>query len=360
MKKPFTLIVLALAMIGLLAAQTDTAKSTAVAAKKPVFGAACNTCPWGAMAQVVKSAMQFYGYDVQICHNCNAADAPRIVSQARMPPPYKVDANVSVDVAPPNVPGLGPIDFGATGSQFMCDAFHATGRYSTDNPMNNLRLIANIQQPPNYLIVAAKSGSGITDLSQARAKRWPLRVYAQSSSKIVEEVLAFYGLTVKDIVAAGGLVGGSTTDPSTAPDPTSYDVIIHMGGPVSTMPETKTYSDVIQKSSWNFLTLPEPLLAKLAQDFNAERGILPYGWVPGIDRTIPTISQVAMGTVVYARTDFPDSFAYDTAKALDEHQDRLLRTNQIFFYDVHKVGKACDVPLHPGAARYYKEVGYLK
>jgi len=359
MKKYIALIVLALAMIGLMAAQTDAVKSTAVA-KTPVFGAACNTCPWGAMAQVVKSAMQYYGYNVRICHNCNAADSPRIVAQARMPPPYKVDANVSVDVAPPNDPDLGPVDFGATGSQFMCDAYHATGRYSADKPMNNLRLIANIQQLPNFLIVAAKSGNGITDLSNARAKRWPLRIYAQTGSKIVDEVLAYYGLTEKDIVAAGGFVGGSAPDPFGAPDPTSYDIVIHMGAWVSTMPETKTYSDVIQKNSWNFLTLPEPLLAKLAQDFKAERGILPYGWLPGVDRTIPTISIPSMGTVVYARTDFPDTFAYDAAKALDEHQDRLLRTNQYFFYDVHQVAKACDVPPHPGAARYYREVGYIK
>jgi TRAP-type uncharacterized transport system substrate-binding protein len=45
---------------------------------------------------------------------------------------------------------------------------------------------------------------------------------------------------------------------------------------------------------------------------------------------------------------------------LDEHQDRLLWTNQYFFYNVHTVWKACDVPLHPGAAKYYREVGYMK
>jgi TRAP-type uncharacterized transport system substrate-binding protein len=29
-------------------------------------------------------------------------------------------------------------------------------------------------------------------------------------------------------------------------------------------------------------------------------------------------------------------------------------------YDVHNVWKAYEVPLHPGAARYYKERGYMK
>ena len=39
----------------------------------------------GAMAEVVKAAMSPYGYDVQICYNCNGAAAPRIFGDARMP-----------------------------------------------------------------------------------------------------------------------------------------------------------------------------------------------------------------------------------------------------------------------------------
>ena len=361
MKKSLICIITSLVLVGFLAAQSNPEKKAAATVnKKPVFGGACKLCPWGVMADVVKSAMQYYGYDVQICHNCNAEDSPRIVAQARKPPPYKVDANVSVDAAPPNATDLGAIDFGATGGTFLCDAYHGAGRYSKDKPMSNLRLIANIQQPPSYLIVAAKAGTGITDLSQARAKRWPLRIYSGRNSRIADEVLAHYGLSVKEVEAAGGFVGGSSPDPSTAPDPKSYDLIIQTGGWVSTMPERRTWTDVIQQNDWNFLSLPEPLLDKLAKDFKAEREIVPFGWLPGIDRAIPSIMVTGMGTVVYARTDFPESVAYDVAKALNEHQDRLLRTNQQFFYDIHKVWQVCDVPLHGGAARYYKEVGFMK
>lgn len=242
----------------------------------------------------------------------------------------------------------------------MCDAYHGTGMYARDKPMSNLRLIANIEQPPSYLMVAAKASLGITDLSQARAKKWPLRIFAQRNNKMVDEVLANYGLSAKEIEEAGGFVGGSTPDPHGAPDPTSYDLVIHAGGWVSTMPETWTWTDVIQKNNWNYLTLPEPLLAKLAQDFKAEREIVPFGWLPGIDHAIPSIAIPGSGTVVYARTNVPASVAYDAAKALNEHQNLLLRTNQRFFYDIHNVWRACDVPLHPGAARYYKEVGYMK
>ena len=36
-----------------------------IAHKRPVFGGACKSCPWGAMADVVKAALKPYGYDVQ-------------------------------------------------------------------------------------------------------------------------------------------------------------------------------------------------------------------------------------------------------------------------------------------------------
>src|SRR5580765_7974730 len=45
------------------------------ATKKPIVGAACPTCPWGAMAVVIKKAMAFYGWDIQICYYC--AGSPR-------------------------------------------------------------------------------------------------------------------------------------------------------------------------------------------------------------------------------------------------------------------------------------------
>ena len=37
------------------------------AVKRPILGAACPFCPWGALADEVKEAMKPLGYDVQIC-----------------------------------------------------------------------------------------------------------------------------------------------------------------------------------------------------------------------------------------------------------------------------------------------------
>jgi hypothetical protein len=58
--------------------------------------------------------------------------------------------------------------------------------------------------------------------------------------------------------------------------------------------------------------------------------------------------------------DMPDDFAYLVARALDEHQDLLQWSHLNFSYNIHTVWKALDVPPHPGAAKYYRERGYMK
>lgn len=335
---------------GQTAQNVQSAAATGFKAKRPVLGGACKICPWGALGEIVKSALEPSGYDVQICYNCNRADAPRFVAGAKLPPPYEKDPNVSEAMAPPNAPGLGPVDFGVTSTRNLWNAFRGKFEYAADGPHKNLRLIANIQSP-NYLLIAARAELGISDLGQIRQKRWPVRIYAQDNA-ITQSILAYYGLSRNSIEAAGGHIGSAQQDRKT------LDVIIYAGGGLATAPEWNVWYEVSQRFDLEFIELPKELLAKIAREQEMDLGTIPYGLIRGIERRIPTV--VRTGHAVYGRADMPDDFAYTLAKALDEHQDLLQWSHLNFSYNNHNVWKAYDVPLHPGAARYYKSVGYMK
>jgi para-nitrobenzyl esterase len=324
---------------------------TGIAAKRPVFGGACKICPWGAIAEVVQTAMKPYGQDVQFCYNCNAADAPRIVSEARLPPPYKPDPAVPEILAPRNVAGLGPVEFGAVSVQFLRNAYLGTGVYARDGPRANLRLIANIQDP-SYVMVAAKAETGITDLAQIREKRWPVHVLTAGVGGNVAAILSYFGLSKETIEAAGGRVG------ATAEDRETFDVVIGGAGVMTTAPEWRIWTEISQKFNLTFLELPGELLEKLAQESAVERGNIPVGLYRGVVRPISTV--VRTGTAIYGRADMPDDFAYLFAKAMDEQQELLQWKHLSFSYNVHNVWKAYEVPLHPGAERYYRERGYMR
>jgi TRAP-type uncharacterized transport system substrate-binding protein len=55
----------------------------------------------------------------------------------------------------------------------------------------------------------------------------------------------------------------------------------------------------------------------------------------------------------------PDDFAYLLAKALDEGRHLFRLTLLPFSYDEREVAGDRGFPYHPGAERYYREVGYL-
>lgn len=335
----------------LLAAVALSGGQDDVKQKRPVFGGACRLCPWGAMAEVVQAAMKPYGYEVRICYNCNAADAPRIVSEARTPPPYKPDPAVPEILAPRNEPGLGKIDFGATAIQFLRNAYKGSGPYAREAPRANLRLIANIQDP-SYVMVAAKKSTGIKDLSEVKQKRWPVRIFTAGIGGDSTRILAAYGLSRQEVEAAGGRIG------NTPEDRENFDVVIGAGGPMSSAPEWRVWNEISQKFELEFLDLKSDLLDQLAKEGEQERGVIPAGLYRGIERPIPTV--VRTGTVIYGRDDLPDEFTYQVAKALDEQQQLFQWRHMPFSYNVHTVWSAGEVPLHPGAARYYREMGYMK
>jgi TRAP transporter TAXI family solute receptor len=243
----------------------------------------------------------------------------------------------------------GPVDFGATSVQNLYRAYEGKGAYATEGPRRNLRLLATIQAP-NYLIVAVKSELGVTDLSQLKAKRWPLRVLVGNEG---QEALNYYGLTRQAIEAGGGHVGSSTNVAERA----NFDAVV-AGGSLGNAPEFNVWYEVSQKYNLTYLQLPDALLDTLAKENDMQRGSIPNGLLRGIDHPIPTV--VRTGHVVFGRDDMPDDFAYLVARALDEHQDLLQWSHLNFSYNSHTVWKALDVPLHPGAAKYYRERGYMK
>src|SRR5258708_41846 len=92
-KRPaFICVVVAAILIDVFTANAQTANkqtaTTGFAVKKPIIQGAPPGAPWGAMAEIVKTIMKPYGWDVQICYYCNgAARAARLVSKAALAAP---------------------------------------------------------------------------------------------------------------------------------------------------------------------------------------------------------------------------------------------------------------------------------
>ena len=327
-------------------AQAVQAVKTGAAAKKPVFGGSGSNAGWGSIGLITKEAMKSYGWDIQICSACAGAErAARLVSSAALPP--KGGSN---DPPQPTT----PLDFGATGSQYLWWAYQGSHGFAKDpeGPRKQLRLIANIQSP-SYLVVAVKADSQIKDLADIKEKRLSVRILTlMRDGDLALNVLAYYGLTKQVLESFGGSMGGSNP-----PDRNSFDVMIGFAA-MDNMPEYEAWVDVTQRFNLRYLEVPQELRTKLAKENDWEQGRIPFGLFRGVEHPIPAV--VRTGTVIYGRSDMPDDLAYTLAKALDEHQDMLQWSNVTYSYNPFSVWKDFGVPLHPAAEKYYRERGYLK
>ena len=122
-------------------------------------------------------------------------------------------------------------------------------------------------------------------------------------------------------------------------------------------PESNLMYQLTQVQKLVFLQLPEDLLTKLAV-WPSQRVVMPQAYFAGVERNIRTVG--GNGQVVFVRDDAPENFSYDLAKAMDKQKALLKWYVLPFSYDPATATSVRDVPLAPGAARYYREVGYIK
>lgn len=190
----------------------------------------------------------------------------------------------------------------------------------------------------------APSGYDIVDEERA------VRVLAGGGAV---EVLEHYGLSPEKIEARGGSLASSMGATAEA----EFDVIIDSLGSSAMNPESSQWTALSQAHDLKFLPLPEPLLRKLAAHPDYQRVTVKWGFLRGVDREFPTVAR--SGEVIFARAETPDESAYQIARAIDEHRSALKWYVRPYAYDPRTVWRSGSVPLHPGAARYYTEAGYM-
>jgi uncharacterized protein len=320
--------------------------SATIAAKKPVFAGACKACPWGILAKVTADALSFYGYQTTICWVCWSSYGPREMADKTKPvtPPGALDNPDYVEPPPDAVP-----DISATSESNLIDAWNGTGPYARDGRQRrNYRVVAVIRTS-TYMLAAASRKSGITNLRQIKDRVEPTWIVGNN-----QIIFDYYRIKAADLRARGGGIMPSNVSREKR---ASADVFIGTGLLANT-PEQRLWYEASQLNDRVFLDFEEPLIARLAQEPGYQRATVPLALFRGVTRPIPTVMRP--NHFIYVRDDAPDSFAYDVAKALDEHRGLFQVQLEPWYYDRQTVGASKVIPMHPGALKYYRERGYVR
>jgi len=251
--------------------------------------------------------------------------------------------------------GHGPVhdgtaDFGVSNSFDLTFFVTGTGEYEKDGPRGNIRVIGSLI--PFRVAMHVRKDSDIKSLKDLKGKRVSSGFNAQKTiGRIITAHLANAGLTYKDVIGVKTTnVRNSANDFIAGKVDTLFFAVgsgavkqaaAKVGGlrilPVETSPEALARTQEL---------MPGAYLLEVKPARNVE----------GL--TKPT-KLVAFDMVFFANPKVSDDVAYQVTKAIHEGKGALAKTFRPFgLFDPSKMAKPVKgTQFHPGAIKYYKEIG---
>jgi TRAP transporter TAXI family solute receptor len=107
-----------------------------------------------------------------------------------------------------------------------------------------------------------------------------------------------------------------------------------------------------------FLPMDPEIVDQMVERYGYTRAVIPAGTYHGQTEDIPSTAQLF---VFFAHKNLPDDLAYAMTRLTFENKDDLVAAHRVFSDLVLEEGpRHFPIPLHPGAERYYREVGVLE
>ncbi|MCQ2444882.1 MAG: TAXI family TRAP transporter solute-binding subunit [Mailhella sp.] len=217
--------------------------------------------------------------------------------------------------------------------------------------------IINLQDRINYQIVSpiASPVKDLRDLKTMKNLKIGVGSTGGSTEKIFRNLLKEYGITYDDIKKNGGtIVTNSFDDIANMCKDGNIDVFVWIGPG-----EAWFIVDVSGSVPLKWLSIDPAIAEKAAAKLGTHVGTLPAELYKG--KVGPNITTFWDTNAIVVRDNMNDETAYALTKAIVEGKEDIARANPSWKSIDATTGWDGNVfPLHPGAAKYYKEKGFMK
>ena len=257
-----------------------------------------------------------------------------------------IAVSTNASVANVNAIHAGQLDAGLAGAQSVVQGYKGEGKF-VGAKKDNIRVIANLYPEDMHLVLA--KGTQIASLKDLEGKSIGVAAAGSGTQVSVRMILNHYGIKADEHELGLGQSAQRLADGQ-------LDGFFYAGG--------TPFAALIQLGS----TKGFELYKFTKEEVTTINSIIPY-YVPstiagGVYETIaddtPT---VAVNGQLITSVDQPEELVYEITKALWSDKTRGLLDKG------HAKGKAIQletaltgvlIPLHPGAERFYKEIGMIK
>lgn len=180
-----------------------------------------------------------------------------------------------------------------------------------------------------------------------------------SDLPLMNNILEFYGISLKDIKDAGGKIFHAVySDMVNLYKDKHVDfVFTHLGLPGAAITEmTVSRDSSLIALSDDCIDHLNSELGTLSRD--SGRSFIPKGTYKGQEVDVPTV--VSAGELIINK-DVPDNIAHTIIRVICENTEELYKINPANKNFMPETGwKNVALPLHPGAEKFYKAAGFMK
>ncbi|MER1939989.1 TAXI family TRAP transporter solute-binding subunit [Castellaniella sp. FW104-16D08] len=265
---------------------------------------------------------------------------------------YIPDAKSTAQVSKASAENMNLIEAGRGELAFaladtVSDAYKGNTEAGFKAPLTKLRGMTATYN--NYIQIVANAESGIKTLADLKGKRISVGAARSGTELNARAVLKAAGLSYDDFDKVEYLPFGESVE---LMKNRQLDVTLQSAGlGVSSIRDLATSVKIV------VVPIPADVVAKINNPAY-QAAVIPGDTYDGMTGDVPT---VAVPNFLITSKDVPDDLVYQMTKVFYEQLDTLKSAhNSAKSIELANALKGMPVPVHPGAERYYKEVGLIK
>ncbi len=227
----------------------------------------------------------------------------------------------------------------------------AQGKAQFKKGMENIAGLAALYSSPLQIVV--RGDSGIKSVADLKGKRIAPGIKGSSGEVLVQNILKVYGLSYKDMKKVEHL---SYADAAMQMKDGHIDAFM----PFTTVPAPVIQDTAVSiKDGVNILSLDADKFAELKKINDGYASlIVAADTYKGHNKDAVCVGS---NNVVICQKNLPEQLVYAMTKALINNKEKFVKVHKALeSWTPDYAAKALGVPLHPGALKYYKEIGAIK
>jgi TRAP transporter TAXI family solute receptor len=244
----------------------------------------------------------------------------------------------------------GELEFGVAQSDWQYHAYNGTSSFEDDGAFEGLRAVFSVHPEP--FTVVARADSGITSFDDLKGKRVNIGNPGSGQRGTMEVLMEAKGWTTDDFALATEL---KAAEQSAALCDNQIDAMVYtVGHPSGSIQEATTACDSV------LVEVSGDAVDSLVNDNPYYRtATIPGGMYRGNDEDTQTFG---VGATFVSSDAVSEDAVYTVVKAVFENFDDFKGLHPAFAnLDPQEMATAgLSAPLHAGAAKYYKEQGWIE